>query len=144
MRVRVRVRAELVTAPGSDQAWEVPGQPRVWGWAERPARQRLALILRTCVPLSATVSLCAQGSKAIRVTAATTVSMKITTISIPLLISTTSLTKSGFIRSSRRIPVSSRAEFPNGTTVGRIVRLLLQCLNATEPVICDGVSCSPK
>jgi hypothetical protein len=55
-----------------------------------------------------------------------------------------SLTKSGFIRSSGRIPAFSGAEFRNVRTVGQIVRLLLQCLNASEPVIRDGVSCSPK
>jgi hypothetical protein len=42
MPVRVPVRAELATALALDQAWEASGQPRVLGWAERPARRRLA------------------------------------------------------------------------------------------------------
>jgi hypothetical protein len=39
--VPVRARAELVMALVLGQAWEAPGQARVWGWAERPVRQRL-------------------------------------------------------------------------------------------------------
>ena len=48
---------------------------------------------------------CVHRSEAI-LTAATTVSIKIMTITIPLLSRTSSLTKSAFIRSSRRIPAS--------------------------------------
>lgn len=44
---RVPVLAELVTALGLDQAWEAPGQAPVWGWAERPVRQRLIQVLVT-------------------------------------------------------------------------------------------------
>lgn len=46
-KMLVVVRAELVTALASDQAWEAPGQARVWGWAERPARERLVRVLVT-------------------------------------------------------------------------------------------------
>jgi hypothetical protein len=47
MLVRVPVRAELVTALALGQAWEAPAQARVWGWAERPARERLVRVLVT-------------------------------------------------------------------------------------------------
>jgi hypothetical protein len=55
------------------------------------------------------LSSCNHGSKASRVRAATTVSIKVMPISMPLPSSTTSLTKSGFINSSRRISASSPA-----------------------------------
>ena len=47
MLVRVPVRADLVTALALGQAWEAPAQARVWGWAERPARERLVRVLVT-------------------------------------------------------------------------------------------------
>jgi hypothetical protein len=47
MLVRVPARAELVTALALGQAWEAPAQARVWGWAERPARQQLVWVLVT-------------------------------------------------------------------------------------------------
>jgi hypothetical protein len=46
---------EEVTALESDQAWEAPGQVRVWDWAERPARQGLVQVLLTS-PLPTTAS----------------------------------------------------------------------------------------
>ena len=45
MLVPVRVQAELVPAPALDQAREAADLARAWGWAERPARQRLAQAL---------------------------------------------------------------------------------------------------
>ena len=45
MLVLVPARAVLVTALGLGQAREAPGQERVRGWAERPARQRLVQVL---------------------------------------------------------------------------------------------------
>jgi hypothetical protein len=47
MLVLVQARAEVVTALALGQALEAPGQARVWGWAERPARQRLVQVLLT-------------------------------------------------------------------------------------------------
>jgi hypothetical protein len=47
---RVPVRAELATARELGQAWEAPGQVRVWGWAKRPVRQRLVQIPVTYAP----------------------------------------------------------------------------------------------
>src|SRR6202035_5585761 len=41
MLVPVRARAELVTALALDQAREAGDLARAWGWAGRPARQRL-------------------------------------------------------------------------------------------------------
>ncbi len=51
MLVLVLVRAELARALASGQVWEAPGQARVSGWAERPARQRLLQELVARVPL---------------------------------------------------------------------------------------------
>jgi len=45
MLVPVRVQAELVPAPALDQAREAADLARAWGWAERPAGQRLAQVL---------------------------------------------------------------------------------------------------
>ena len=45
MLVLVPARAVLVTALVLGQAREAPGQERVRGWAERPARQRLVQVL---------------------------------------------------------------------------------------------------
>jgi hypothetical protein len=44
MLVRVPGRAEVVTALALGQAREAPGQARVWGSAEHPARQRLVRV----------------------------------------------------------------------------------------------------
>jgi hypothetical protein len=49
MLVLVPVRAELVSVLGLGQAWEAPGHARVWGWAERQARQRLVQLVQVLV-----------------------------------------------------------------------------------------------
>jgi hypothetical protein len=55
MLVRVPVQAELGTALALGQIQEAPGQARVWGSAERPARQQLVQVLVTS-PLPITAS----------------------------------------------------------------------------------------
>ena len=47
MLALVPVRVGLEQVLGLDQAREAAGQARVWGWAERPDRQRLIQILMT-------------------------------------------------------------------------------------------------
>jgi hypothetical protein len=58
MLAPVPVRAELGSVLGLGQAWEVPGQARVLGLAERPARQRLVQVWVTRIPLFPHCPLC--------------------------------------------------------------------------------------